>query len=84
MIGVGLSAAYLVAAYLLRPSPDYSNIGFLGGLIDHPFRYSDDINRFLMFLLAFLWPGRFVATAIMDIAKRLGLPDEQGSGRFDA
>lgn len=57
---------YLVAGFFIHPQPDTSNIGWLGGLIDHPFRYSDDVNRFLLFLMIFLWPGRFVSESLVD------------------
>ena len=70
--GIGVSAAYLIVAYFVRPTPDYSNVGLLGGLIDHPFRYSDDINRFLIFLHALLWPGRFISAAIIDAVTAIG------------
>lgn len=60
-----LVALYLVFAYLVRPNPNFSNVGLLGGLIDHPFRYSDDINRFLLFLMVILYPGKFIVLSIV-------------------
>ena len=66
-IAAGLTLLYLVIAYLVHPQPDTSNIGWLGGLMDHPFRYSDDINRFLIFLVIALWPGRFVSESLVDV-----------------
>ena len=48
---------YHLLAYLVQPEPDRRNIGWLGGLMDHPFRISDDVNRF-MFMIKFLFlPG---------------------------
>ncbi len=41
-------------------------LGWLGGLMDHPFRYSDDINRFPIFLMIRLWPGRLIAESMID------------------
>jgi len=61
-----LALTYLVAGYALRPEPDMSNMGWLGGLVDNPFRWSDDWNRTLLFLAVALWPGRFVAEAFVD------------------
>lgn len=58
--------AYCLLGFFLRPEPDTSNMGWLGGLIDNPFRYSDDINRFLLFLKIFLVPGCFFAESIAD------------------
>jgi hypothetical protein len=54
-----------------RP-PDEEETPLPGGFVDHPFRFSDDISRFLIVLLVILWPGRFVATAIADCARRYG------------
>ena len=65
LIGSGF-AVCLLLAYFLRPEPDLDNIGWLGGLIDHPFRYSDDINRILLFLQIALLPGRFIAQSIVN------------------
>ena len=66
-VGVGLTLLYLLLAFVIHPKPDYSNIGWLGGLVDHPFRYSDDINRTLILLLILLWPGRFVSKSMADM-----------------
>ena len=65
-LGLMFSAMYLITAFVVRPEPDYSNVGWLGGLIDHPFRYSDDINRLLIVLLIILWPGRFISDGLVD------------------
>lgn len=59
-------AVYLLLAYFLRPEPDMDNVGWLGGLMDHPFRYSDDVNRFLLFLQIALLPGRFIAQSMVN------------------
>ena len=53
--------AYLLIARFVRPEPEMDNLGWLGGLVDDPFHYSDDINRFLLFLLIVLAPGRLIA-----------------------
>jgi len=70
LTGLGIAAVatliYLAIAYHVHPQPDMENIGWLGGLLDHPFRYSDDINRFLVFLVILLWPGRFIAESFVD------------------
>ncbi len=63
---IGVMFIYCVISYLIIPKPDYSNIGWLGGLLDHPFRYSDDLNRMLIFLSVILYPGRFIATTAMS------------------
>ena len=65
LIGSGF-AVYLLLAYFLRPEPDLDNVGWLGGLMDHPFRISDDVNRFLLFLQIALLPGRFIAQSIVN------------------
>ena len=58
---------YLLLAYFLSPKPDRSNMGWLGGLMDNPFRISDDINRFLFFLALFLLPGKIMLYALQTI-----------------
>ena len=58
---------YLAAGYWIRPRPDYGNLGIAGTPIDHPFRWSDDANRILVFLLALFWPGRFIADTCVDV-----------------
>lgn len=66
----GLSA-YLMIAWLIRPRADTRNLGWAGGLIDDPFRMSDDWNRGLLTLSILLWPGRFVTDAIWDTLRLL-------------
>lgn len=66
--GLGM-LVYSLIAYFVHPEPDTSNVGWLGGLVDHPFRYSDDVNRILVFLLLFLLPGRFVSEALVDLIR---------------
>jgi hypothetical protein len=68
ILGGVLTALYLVASAFLRPAPDYSNLGFMGGLVNHPFRYSDNINRFLLLLRVALAPGRWIVAALLDLA----------------
>lgn len=58
---------YCFISYKYIPRPDNSNVGLLGGLFDHPFRYSDDINRMLIGLLILLYPGRFISTTFVQI-----------------
>jgi len=64
---IGGTLIYVAVAYLVDPQPDMDNMGIAGGLIDNPFRYSDDINRNLVGLAMLLGPGRFVAESVMDI-----------------
>lgn len=66
-IATGLTGLYLIAGYFIRPSPDTSNLGWCGGLIDNPFRYSDDFNRILLFLWLALLPGRFLSESLLDM-----------------
>lgn len=74
---LGLLATYLVVAYLVHPRPDRSNLGVARGLIDHPFRWSDDKNRMLLGLQIVLYPGRFAVAAVRDLVAlggRAGMP----------
>lgn len=69
---------YLLLGYIAHPKPDYSNIGWMGGLFDNPFRYSDDINRSLIFLTALLLPGRFVSESLVDMVELLVHASQSG------
>ncbi|MEQ1565913.1 MAG: hypothetical protein ABMA64_09775 [Myxococcota bacterium] len=69
---VGLAAAagyllYLFLGYFVRPKPDLSNLGLFGGLIDHPFRWSDDWNRSLLFWSVVLLPGYVLARPVAEV-----------------
>jgi len=66
-ITTGVLSGYCLFAYFFRPEPDTSNMGWCGGVLDNPFRYSDDINRFLLGLKIILLPGVFVADSVVDI-----------------
>lgn len=68
-LGLCLLASYLLVAHLLRPRPDGRNLGWAWGLIDHPLRWSDDMNRLLFWLRVVLWPGRFGVAAVRDVLK---------------
>jgi len=57
---------YLILGFFVRAQPDASNAGWLGGLIDNPFRISDDFDRFLFFLKIILLPGRLIGMAVMN------------------
>lgn len=65
---MGATFVYLFLSFVIRPAPDMNNIGWLGGLMDHPFRYSDDINRVLLWLKLLLLPGRLIAESFVDMA----------------
>jgi hypothetical protein len=69
--GVVSCLAYVLAGTVLRPRPDIANLGWFGGLIDNPFRMSDDINRFLAVLLILLWPGGLIGTGFLSLTRWL-------------
>jgi hypothetical protein len=66
-VAIGALVAYIAIGSYFHPKPDYSNVGLLGGLIDHPLRWSDDVNRILAFLLVLLYPGRLLGIGLRDI-----------------
>jgi len=53
-------ATYLAAAYLINVSPDTSNLGLGGTILNNPFSYEDDHNRVMLKIALFLWPGKLV------------------------
>lgn len=55
---------YLIISWVLHPKPDQSNMGWAGGIIDNPFRWSDDMNRMLLFFLVILSPGKLMLFSI--------------------
>ena len=71
LIKSGFFILYLLIGYHLDIQPDYDNIGWLGGIFDHPFRYSDDINRHLIFFKIILSPGYIMAGSFVELKKVL-------------
>ncbi len=66
MVFIGVIFLYCVISYYIVPKPDYSNVGWFGGLVDNPFRYSDDLNRILILFMVILYPGRFLAQTMVQ------------------
>lgn len=64
-----LLTAYSLLGYFARPKPDMDNVGLAGGLVDHPFRYSDDLNRTLLFVEVLLFPGQLLAETALDLLR---------------
>ena len=75
MISISIIGSYFFIAYFVHPTPDTSNLGWLGCLIDNPFRFSDDMNRFLLFLKILLWPGLFILSSAIDFLRLFANPD---------
>ena len=65
--GTLILVAYLFIAFMLSPKPEHQNMGWLGGVLDNPFRISDDFNRFLFFFALFLLPGKIVLYSLQTI-----------------
>ena len=72
----GLMLVYLGIAWLVRPQPNYNNMGWAGGLINTPFKLSDDLNRMLMQLKIVFWPGRWVTQSLIELATLCNLIEE--------
>ena len=66
-ITTGAIILYSLVAYFIRPEPDTEDMGLLGGMVDNPFSYSDDTNRFLMFLKIVFMPGCFFTEATINM-----------------
>ena len=58
--------AYLALAYYIYPKPALNNVGFFG-FVDNPFRYTDDINRMLLWSQLLLFPGKILAIPIVNL-----------------
>lgn len=55
---------YLLLAAIIRIEPNTENLGLVPFLIGHPFRFSDNINRFLVMLNILFLPGKYLAGSI--------------------
>ena len=58
---------YLLLAWSITPKPAHQNMGWFGGLIDHPFRISDDFNRWLFIFALVLLPGKIILFSFQTI-----------------
>lgn len=72
-VSSGIVMLYVGIAFFFIPSPDTDNLGWMGGLVNDPFHYSDNWNRTLLFWHGLLGPGRFIAGSILDTAAFLGI-----------
>jgi hypothetical protein len=86
--GIGVLALatllYLILGYCVKFEPDYrSDDGWAGGLINKPFDFSDNINRFRISLHFLFAPGRFLAESLIG-PLRLGHEDQQRDARAEA
>jgi hypothetical protein len=66
-ITTGTIILYSLIAYFIRPEPDTDDMGICGGMIDNPFSYSDNGNRFLMGLKIILMPGCFFTESTINM-----------------
>jgi len=68
---------YSLMAHYVRPRPNTDNMGWIGGMMNDPFQYNDNINRALFQLHCTLGPGRFAAAATIDALVGVGLLPER-------
>lgn len=66
LIYLVIMAVYSIVGYFIMPKPDYSNVGWFGGVFDNPFKISDDVNRMLVFIMIMLMPGRLISTTVIS------------------
>ena len=64
LLFVSVMAVYSVAGYIVLPKPDYTNVGWFGGVFDNLFKISDDVNRMMVFITVLLMPGRLISTTV--------------------
>ncbi len=72
-VAAGIALIYVGLAFFFVPEANGDNMGWLGGLINDPFHYSDDWNRTLQFWHGVLGPGRFIAGTLLDVACLIGI-----------
>ena len=56
---------YLFISFNVNIKPDYDNLGWIPFIIGNPFRFSDNINRFLVYMKYILWPGKFISRSFI-------------------
>jgi len=61
----GSFVLYILAGHFVTSRPDYTNVGWLGGVMDNPFRISDDYNRWLVLIEVVLLPGKLIAYSLV-------------------
>lgn len=64
-------SVYIFASFWISVKPNYENVGWFGGLINHPFRISDNFNRSLIFLQIILLPGKLLSQGMVIFWKLL-------------
>ena len=64
-VNAGL-AIYLLISYFINIKPDYGNLGWIPFIFNNPFRISDNINRFLVILMLFFMPGKYISRSIVQ------------------
>lgn len=62
---------YLLIGGLVRFRPDTTNMGWLGGLVDRPFSWSDDYNRGLFFLNILCFPARLLMWPYLALFRQM-------------
>jgi len=76
---IGGTLIYAGIAYFVDPQPDMENIGWCGGFVDNPCRYSDDLNRNLVGLQILFGPGRFMVESAADWLALMFPPNDEDS-----
>lgn len=62
---------YLLFSLFINVKPDYDNLGWVPFLINNPFRFSDNINRFLVILNLLCAPGKFISKSVVGFFRYL-------------
>jgi hypothetical protein len=76
LVASGCLLIYVGIAFFIRPEPNPDNMGFLGGMMNDPTHYSDNISRALWNAHCMLGPGRFISETLLDCTTLLGLTAE--------
>ncbi len=66
-----LIICYCCLGFFIRPKPDTSNMGWAGGLINNPFKITDNWNRQLMVFKIILIPGSFIVESFIQFIQLL-------------
>lgn len=66
LLGNMFFVIYLIIGYFINIKPNHNNLGWGSFPINNPFRYSDNINRYLVFFQVLFLPAKFVSQSLVS------------------
>ena len=85
-VAILVFAVYCTIAYFVRARPNHDELGAAAGVLGHPLRRSDNVNRYLLNLAFTLALGRFISIGLVDgirLLKHGQLPHDRLMQKLD-